>query len=70
MIHAFRALRPSAAVVAEVVCPPYDVIDTREARALAEGKPKSFLRVIRPEVELGADVDEHADAVYAQGVAR
>jgi uncharacterized protein (DUF1015 family) len=46
---------------------PYDVIDTDEARALAAGKPKSFLHVIRPEIDLPFETDIHADAVYAQG---
>jgi len=70
MIHPFRAFRPSQSVVAEVVCPPYDVIDTAEARALAQGKALSFLRVIRPEIDLPEGTDEHADAVYAGGAKR
>jgi uncharacterized protein (DUF1015 family) len=53
--------------VAEVACVPYDVIDTAEARALAEGKPLSFLHVIRPEIDLPEGTDEHAAAVYARG---
>lgn len=46
---------------------PYDVIDTEEARALAEGKPLSFLHVIRPEIDLPAGIDEHAPEVYRKG---
>src|SRR5512138_3918921 len=63
----FRALRPPAALAARVASPPYDVVSTREARALAAGNPDSFLRVSRPEIDLPDGTDEHADAVYAKG---
>lgn len=66
-IRPFRAWRPNPASSSETACVPYDVIDTDEARALAAGKPKSFLHVIRPEIDLAPDIDIHADAVYAQG---
>ncbi len=67
MIHPFRAIRPRPDLVDVVTCPPYDVISTPEACELAEGKPYSFLRVIRPEVTLPEGTDEHDDAVYAAG---
>jgi uncharacterized protein (DUF1015 family) len=50
-----------------VASPPYDVVSTREARALAAGNPDSFLRVSRPEIDLPDGTDEHDDAVYAKG---
>jgi len=65
-IRPFRALRPlpeSAAIVASV---PYDVVNTAEARALAEGNPLSFLRVSRPELELPDGTDIYSDEVYAR----
>lgn len=67
ILHPFRALRPIPEKAAEVACVPYDVINTREARQLAEGKPSSFLHVIRPEIDLPVGVDEHSDEVYARG---
>jgi uncharacterized protein (DUF1015 family) len=66
-LHPFRALRPVPGKAAEVACVPYDVINTKEARQLAEGKPSSFLHVIRPEIDLPVGVDEHDDEVYATG---
>ncbi|HEU4594900.1 MAG TPA: DUF1015 family protein [Pyrinomonadaceae bacterium] len=65
-IHPFRALRPPADKVQEVAAVPYDVVNTEEARALAEGKPLSFLRVSRPEIELPAGTDLYADETYAK----
>jgi len=47
---------------------PYDVINSVEARQLAQGKPHSFLHVGRPEINLPEGVDEHSNDVYAAGV--
>jgi uncharacterized protein (DUF1015 family) len=65
----FRALRPPASLAPRVAAPPYDVVSTREARALAAGNPESFLHVSRPEIDLPEGTDEHAPEVYAQGAA-
>jgi uncharacterized protein (DUF1015 family) len=65
-IHPFRALRPPVDKVGEVAALPYDVVNTDEARALAEGNPFSFLRVSRPEIELPAGADLYADETYAK----
>ncbi len=60
----FRALRPRPGDAARIAAVPYDVVNTEEARALAEGNPLSFLRVSRAEIELPATVDPHSDEVY------
>ena len=64
VIHPFRALRPPAERVAEVASPPYDVVSTEEARALAADNPLSFLHVSRPEIDLPEGTDLCADSVY------
>jgi uncharacterized protein (DUF1015 family) len=66
-LHPFRAVRPDPEHVLEIASVPYDVINTEEARELAMGKPKSFLHVIRPEIDLEEGIDVHADAVYEKG---
>ena len=63
-LHPFRALRPNAANAPRIAAVPYDVVNTDEARALAEGNAMSFLRVSRAEIELPAGSDPYADAVY------
>ncbi len=68
-LHPFRALRPAREAAVRVAAPPYDVVNTREARDLARGNPDSYLHVSRPEIDLPEGTDEHADAVYAQGKA-
>ena len=66
-IHAFPAERPPASEAEKIASVPYDVISTDEARTLAEGNPDSFLHVIRPEIDLGQDIDPYSDPVYQMG---
>jgi uncharacterized protein (DUF1015 family) len=60
----FKALRPRPVDAARVAAVPYDVLNTDEARALAEGNPLSFLRVSRAELELPPSADPYSAAVY------
>ena len=68
VIRPFRALRPRADRTELVASVPYDVVNTDEARALAEGNPLSFLHVSRPEIDLPPGTDIHSDAVYRKAV--
>ena len=63
-IRAFQGLVPDPAQVTDIACVPYDVLNTDEARALAEGKPNTLLRVDRAELELPPGTDPYSDAVY------
>ncbi len=67
IIKAFAALRPTADAAESVACVPYDVVSIAEARELARGNPKSFLHIIRPEIDLSPSIDEYDTAVYLQG---
>jgi uncharacterized protein (DUF1015 family) len=67
LVRPFAAYRPPPASAVAVASPPYDVINTAEARALAAGNPASFLHVSRPEIDLPEGTDEHSDAVYRRG---
>ncbi len=66
LIRPFPALRPAAGRAQEVIAPPYDVLDTAEARDLAEGRPWSFLHISKPEIDLPPGTDPHAPEVYAK----
>jgi len=66
-IRPFRAFRPKSELAARVASVPYDVINSEEARKLAEGHPFSFLHVCRPEIDFPVGTDEHDDRVYAKG---
>ncbi len=63
----FAALRPTAEHAAAVIAPPYDVVSPAEARALAAGRPSSFLHISRPEIDLAAGSSPYSDEAYAQG---
>ena len=67
LIKPFAALRPAPEKAHALASVPYDVVDTAEARALADGNPDSFLHVSRPEIDLPDRIDIHDDRVYAQG---
>ncbi len=66
-IREFRALRPREDLAAEVASPPYDVLDSREARLRARGKPRSFLHVVKPEIDLPEETDPYDASVYLKG---
>jgi uncharacterized protein (DUF1015 family) len=66
-IRAFPGLRPTPERAVDVAAPPYDVVNTEEARALADGRPLSFLRVSRPELEFPVGFDPYHPDVYARG---
>lgn len=68
VIRPFRALRPRAERAQFVASVPYDVVNTEEARALADGNPLSFLHVSRPEIDLPPGTDLYSDAVYRKAV--
>jgi uncharacterized protein (DUF1015 family) len=68
VIRPFRALRPRAERAQAVAAVPYDVVNTEEARALADGNPLSFLHVSRPEIDLPPGTDLYSDAVYRKAV--
>ena len=67
-IKPFRGLRPANGLAHEIVSPPYDVINTEEARVLALKQKHSFLHVVKPEIDLPKEQDIHTARVYAKGL--
>ena len=67
LAKSFRALRPTPEKASEVIAPPYDVLNSDEARTLASNKPLSFLRVSKPEVDLPLGTPFNDPRVYDQG---
>jgi len=63
----FRAIRPCPEVAHAVASRPYDVLDSEEAKEEAAGNSNSFLRVIKPEIDLPASTDLYSDEVYQKG---
>jgi uncharacterized protein (DUF1015 family) len=67
LIKPFRGLRPVPDSAADVAAPPYDVLNTEEARQRASGRPLSFLHISKPEIDLPAGTNPYSPEVYAKG---
>jgi len=67
LIKPFRGLRPAPEHAADVAAPPYDVLNTAEARERAAGRPLSFLHISKPEIDLPDTTDPYSPEVYAKG---
>jgi len=63
----FRAIRPRPDQAKSVASRPYDVLSSEEAREEAGGNANSFLRVIKPEIDLPDSLSVYSDEVYQQG---
>ena len=68
LIRPFAALRPAPGHAADIIAPPYDVLNSEEARVLAAGKPWSFLHISKPEIDLPEGTDPYSPEVYAKAV--
>ena len=67
IVRPFRAIRPVPQKAKAVASVPYDVVDTSEARLLAENNPYSFLHIVRPEIDLPEGTNLYDEAVYKKG---
>ena len=65
-VKPFAALRPPKNLVTEVAAPPYDVLNSEEAKAMAG--EKSLLHITKPEIDFDPMPDEHAPEVYDRAV--
>ena len=65
VVRPFKGVRPKDQKMAEeMISLPYDVMNRKEAKEMAEGKPHSFLRIVRSEIELPDSVDSYSKEVY------
>ena len=67
-VKPFKGVRPPKAMVEEVASRPYDVLNSEEARAEAQGNPKSLYHIIKPEIDFEPGTDEHDPRVYDKAV--
>lgn len=64
-IRAFKGLVPKKGEASDIASLPYDVVNFEQAREQADGKPLSFMRVVRSEIELPEGTDPYSEAVYS-----
>lgn len=67
-VKPFKGVRPPRELVEEVASRPYDVLNSEEARAEAEGNPRSLYHIIKPEIDFAPGTDEHDPRVYDKAV--
>lgn len=65
-IKPFKGIRPPKNLVEKVASRPYDVLNSEEARAEAEGNPYSLYHIIKPEIDFAPGTDEHDEKVYTK----
>lgn len=63
-IKPFKAIRPNKYIVDKVATLPYDVMNSKEARRIAEGNPYSFLHIDKSEIDLDENIDLYDEKVY------
>ncbi|MBO4585297.1 MAG: DUF1015 domain-containing protein, partial [Bacteroidales bacterium] len=65
-VKPFAAIRPPKDLVTEVAAPPYDVLNSEEALAMAG--EKSLLHITKPEIDFTPIADEHEQRTYDKAV--
>lgn len=65
-VKPFAAIRPPKEIVSEVASRPYDVLNSKEAKA--EATEKSLLHIIKPEIDFDPIIDEHTTEAYDKAV--
>lgn len=65
-VKPFAAIRPPKDIVTEVAAPPYDVLNSVEAKKMAGGK--SLLHITKPEIDFDPILPDHDDKVYDRAV--
>ena len=66
-VKPFAAIRPPKDLVTEVAAPPYDVLNSEEALAMAG--EKSLLHITKPEIDFSPIAGEHEQRTYDKAVA-
>lgn len=63
-IKPFKAIRPREDLAKHVASLPYDVMNSEEAKTLAQDNPYSFLHIDKAEIDLNKDIYEYDESVY------
>ena len=65
-VKPFAAIRPPKDIVTEVAAPPYDVLNSQEAKDMAG--EKSLLHITKPEIDFDPILEDHDPRVYDRAV--
>lgn len=65
-VKPFKGVRPPKEIASDVASRPYDVLNSKEAKA--EAGEKSLLHIIKPEIDFDPIADEHSEEAYQKAV--
>ena len=65
-IKPFKGVRPPQEIAKEVASRPYDVLNSKEAKA--EAGEKSLLHITKPEIDFDPIIDEHTQQAYDKAI--
>ena len=66
-VRSFKGFLADKENASKIISPPYDVLNTEEARAMAGGNDMCFLRVSKPEIDLPDGTSLYSSEVYEKG---
>ena len=66
-LRPFQGYLANKHLASKIIAPPYDVLNSQEARVMAHGNEYSFLHVNKPEIDLDEMIDPYNDQVYLTG---
>ena len=67
VVRAFNGIRPAIGLAEFVAELPYDVVDSAEARKIADGNEYSFFHISKAEIDMEPNVNIYDSSVYAKG---
>jgi uncharacterized protein (DUF1015 family) len=66
-VRKFKGWLADAEQADKIISPPYDVLNTEEAKEMCKGNEMSFLHVNKPEIDLPDGSDAYSQEVYNKG---
>lgn len=63
-INPFKGIRPTKEIADKISSPPYDVLNSDEARELSKKNKYTFLHIVKPEIDLPSEISLYDDEVY------
>ena len=66
-VRKFKGFLADQENASKIIAPPYDVMNTEEAKSMASGNDMCFLRVSKPEIDLPEGTNLYAPEVYEKG---
>lgn len=64
LVKAFKGIRPKSELAAKIAELPYDVVNSQEAKELAQNNPYSYFHIDKAEIDLPETISQYDEKVY------